>query len=43
MKFTLPEQTKIVELLPPAADAAGRAAGVAVSLKNAAAPISSPS
>jgi hypothetical protein len=36
MKLTLPEQCKIVELLPLATDAAGRAAAVAVSLKNAA-------
>jgi hypothetical protein len=35
MKFTLPEQAKIVELLPLATDAAGRAAAAAVSLKNA--------
>lgn len=33
-KFTLPEQFKIVEALAPAADAAGRTAGNAVSLKN---------
>jgi hypothetical protein len=35
MKMSLPEQIKIVELLPLATDAAGRAAGGAVSLKNA--------
>lgn len=35
MKFTLPEQAKIVEMLPLATDAAGRAAGGAISLKNA--------
>lgn len=33
-KFSLPEVIKIVEALAPAADAAGRAAGNAVSLKN---------
>jgi hypothetical protein len=35
MKLTLPEQIKMIELLAPAADAAGRAAGGAISLKNA--------
>lgn len=34
MKLTLPQQAKIVELLPPAADAAGRTSAIAVSLKN---------
>lgn len=33
-KFTLPENAKIVEALAPAADAAGRDASKAVSLKN---------
>lgn len=33
-KFTLPQAMKFVDLLNPAADAAGRAAATAVSLKN---------
>jgi hypothetical protein len=33
-KFTLPQEIKLSELLPPAADAAGRAAAAAISLKN---------
>lgn len=35
MKFSMPELTKVTELLPLATDAAGRAAAAAVSLKNA--------
>ncbi len=34
MKLTLAQQGKIVEALPPATDAAGRAAAKAISLKN---------